>query len=72
MKAWLTRLYANAGTVSKFIVAIASDVVVNMHNGWASPIGITTDVLAFLVWLVPNATTSTVTVNSSQETHQHQ
>lgn len=58
MKAILAKMYANAGVVSKFIVAIASDVVVNMHDGWTSPIGITTDVLAFLVWLVPNAVSS--------------
>lgn len=70
MKAWLARAYANAGTVSKFIVAIASDVQVNMHTGWTSPTGILTDVLAFLVWLVPNTPTATVTVNRSQEKQQ--
>lgn len=57
MKAFLVKLYNNAGTVSKFIVAIVMDVEVNIHNGWTSPTGIITDVLAFLVWLVPNAKT---------------
>jgi hypothetical protein len=66
VKAFLTRLYANAGTVSKFLIAIASDVQVNMHTGWTSPTGIITDVLAFAVWLVPNAPSSIVTVNRSQ------
>lgn len=57
----ITKIYSNAGTVSKFIVAIAGDVVVNMHNGWSSPTGIVSDVFAFLVWLVPNAGSSKAT-----------
>ena len=52
---WIRRLYANSGTVSKFVVAIVMAVQVNIHTGWTNPTGIVTDVLAFAVWLVPNS-----------------
>lgn len=53
-----TKLYTNVGSLSKFLIAIVSDVQVNMHTGWTNPTGIVTDILAFAVWLVPNVTTS--------------
>lgn len=57
MKGFIARL-SNVGAMSKFLIAIISDVQVNMHTGWTSTTGIITDVLALAVYLVPNATSS--------------